>query len=133
MARFDPHGNTMITVTGSIVRVQPDGPGNAEEIERVLHLIAGVLPSMPAGRWAALLVADAETLITPEAETMLSASLPELAKSGHVAMAIAALNSSTRYVIESQFGRMYGRAGLRFAVFGNEEEAQAWLLAGLAV
>ncbi len=131
MARFEPHGAAKVSVRGRVLWVHPEGPGNLEEIDRLIGVIEAALSTLSPGRWAALLVAEAVTLLTPEAESALIAALPKLIESGHVALAVAMLNPSIRTLTQAQFGRVYATQNLPFAVFDTTEAAEAWLTAQL--
>lgn len=127
MTRFPAHGDTQITVEGQLLHIVPEGHGNAEEITRIFAALAEVLPQIPNKNWGALIIARADTLLTPEAEAMLTAGLPDLVAQGHVATAVAILNPDIRVVMAVQFRRLYSAAGARVEIFTDELTARTWI------
>ncbi len=127
MNKFEAHGNATVELDGRTIVITPDGPGNEEEIVRVLELIRVLLPLIPPGPWGVLLIAKADMLVIPDAEAIITSAIPVLRAQGHLATALAILNDNVRMVLNAQFSRIYASAGAQLAVFDSIDAAKNWL------
>lgn len=132
MPPFEAHGNPRLQIEDAILRVLPDGPGNLEGVQQLLADMARQLDAAGVRSWAVLLLAETETLLTPEAEQALQAAMPQLLARGHRATAVALLTEHGRSLIDAQFRRIHQHAGLPFASFDSVMAAEAWLREQLA-
>lgn len=127
MTSFIPHGDTRMEVQGRILIFRPGGPGNRQEIDRLLVKIVDATPSLHGSAWGALISAGEDHLLTPEAEARLQTATPKLVMSGQVATAVVAPDHATRSILQAQFQRMYEGSGTEIGSFASEDEAVAWL------
>lgn len=124
MKRFQEHGIAHLEARGRIVWVTPDGYGNLESIERLMRDLGALIPAL-GGPWSALMRASDTTLLIPEAESALSAAIPQLLASGLQALAVVRQRGEARHLLEIQFTRIF--ASIPLAFFDSEDEADAWL------
>jgi hypothetical protein len=127
MPPFEAHGGAVMEVRGRILVFRPQGPGNFEEIERLLPQISEVAPTLRGSVWAALIAVSENHLLTPDAEARLQGEAMRLARSGQVATAIVAQDGATGPILESQFRRIYEGTGNQIARFEREVDAVDWL------
>ena len=127
MPTFDAHGGAVMEVRGSILLFRPQGPGNFEEIERLLPQIGEVAPTLKGSVWAALIDVEENHLLTPDAEARLQREAPQLERSGQVATAIVSKAGATGPILEAQFRRIYEGTGNQIARFEREADAIDWL------
>lgn len=126
--RFKPHGGTTVSAEDRIIAFAPAGTGNAEEIDRLMAALAGIVLGLGGRAWAALLlVPDAGTLLTPDAEARLAAAVPALHGGGLAALAIAGRPADELWILEAQFGRIFAGHPVDLAVISDPAAARSWL------
>ena len=127
MPEFAPHGDAVMEVRGRILVFMPRGPGNREEIERLLLKVDEVAPTAKGSVWGILIDADDNHLLTPDAEARLREEMPQLIRRGQIATAIVVRAGATGSILEAQFRRIYRDADCQIERFQREADAVEWL------
>lgn len=131
-AHFAPHGDTRLDIVGQVLLVRPQGPGNEEEVKRVLGRVNEMLGCFGGIAWAAIIFEQGDYLLTPSAEQMLVAAVPALLASGLRAVALV-FGGEGGNILYGQFSRIFDQTPCRVSLFTSEQSARDWLTAVAAV
>ncbi len=121
------HGEYLITLCGEHLLTHAYGPWNRECVSafsRDYHL--EVTP-MIGKRWADIVVLIGESLLIPEAESLLVSRINAAAEFGLEAVALVIGRSSVKTSTRTQLERMYEKTPLPVSFFSTYKEAAAWL------
>lgn len=130
--QFKPHGDTRIQPLGRVLRFEPQGTANAEEISRVMSALQGPLAALSGRPWGALVaLTHDDDLMTPDAETLLGAWAERLCASGLTAVALSGRAPDELWIVATQFRRAFAGTNASIEVIGDLEQARAWLEAQL--
>lgn len=127
MAGFAPHGKIRMDVDGRVVSIGICGPFNQEAVAAFVDLAKPLLDVMRGQPWAALVVAEGDCLLTPEAEALLRAAEPEYAAAGRVATAFVLDPERFGAVVQAQWRRVYVDCGSEIAFFAEQAAAREWI------
>ena len=121
------HGEYLITLCGEQLLTHAYGPWNREcvsEFSRDYHQEAAPVIGK---RWADIVVLIGESLLIPEAESLLVSRINAAAQSGLKAVALVTGRSSVKSSTRLQLERMYDQTPMPIAFFDSYHEASAWL------
>ncbi|WP_414828902.1 hypothetical protein [Alteromonas sp. H39] len=121
------HGEYLITLCGEQLLTHAYGPWNRECVSafsRDYHLEVAPLIGK---RWADIVVLIGESLLIPEAESLLLSRINAAADNGLQAVALVIGRSSVKTSTRTQLERMYNQTPLPVSFFSTYQDASAWL------
>lgn len=121
------YGEYSIAVLGNIVAVSAKGMADKNAIERYGRDMAEVISKFKGDKWAFLGILHGSALLTKEGELELQKSIEWRAAHGMAMGALVTGETTIEAIVQSQFERIYQRAGLPLGVFSDEDDALAWL------
>ena len=120
-------GQYQIAVLGDIIAVSAEGMAGKSAIERYGQDMMEIIASINGKHWAFLGLLHGSAALTKDAEIALQQSIQWRAQHGMALGALVTGETTVPAMVQSQFERIYKKAGLPLGIFDSEERAIAWL------
>ncbi len=136
-AGFAPHGMTEGWVEGDVIRTHTTGPFNIEGLAAIARMRQDLLKNWTVkGPFAFVVVWHRSMLCSPEAlaaytKDVEAYALYGVSKPSAVAW-VADDSVEGRGFMRGKFTDLFAKAGMPFAMFASETEAEVWVRAQLA-
>lgn len=129
MVEFSPHGGiASIRQIGRILRVEGGGATNVEGVEQYIAMLQPWVAELRGGPWAVLgVVANQDSLLTPDAEQLLTVRARTLSEAGRIAVGLVCPERTGSRVLIAQWQRIYSAGHCALQLFDCEDAAAAWL------
>ena len=121
------HGEYLITLCGEHLLTHAYGPWNRECVSAFSRDYHQEVAPVIGKRWADIVVLIGESLLIPEAESLLVSRINAAADNGLEAVALVIGRSSVKTSTRMQLERMYAQTPLPISFFSTYQEAALWL------
>ena len=121
------HGEYLVTRAGDIVLTQAYGPWNRECVEAFGMDYRAETICLHGSRWSDIVVLQGESLLIPDAQSLLHAMIEAVHNLGLAHVALVLGHSSVQSSTRMQLDLMYRDAGPTYRFFDQYGEALAWL------
>lgn len=121
------HGEYLITLCGEQLLTHAYGPWNRECVSAFSRDYHQEVAPRIGKRWADIVVLIGESLLIPEAESLLVSRINAAAEHGLKAVALVIGRSSVKASTRGQLERMYQQSPLPTAFFDSYQDASNWL------
>ena len=120
-------GQYQIAVLGDVIAVSAVGMADKSAIKQYGQDMIDVISSFNCNKWAFLGLLHGSSTLTKDGEIELQKSIEWRALHGMAVGALVIGDTFVQGMVQSQFQRIYQKAGLPLGVFNDEDSALKWL------
>ncbi|EPJ49740.1 MAG: hypothetical protein OFPI_22990 [Osedax symbiont Rs2] len=115
--KFREHGGFTIQIEPGLLLVDATGPFNDELLKRYNRALESSIQQLEASAWVQIISLHQTSLFTPEAESILTATLIERRSRGLQAGYLILEDVEFRSLVQEQLSRCYNQAGVAHQFF----------------
>jgi hypothetical protein len=121
------HGSFIVTRCGNVMLTQAYGPWNRECVDGLVLDYRDKSIDMHGSNWGDIVVLEGESLLTPDAESLLAERISAVRHLGLTHLALVLESSLVKSTTRNQLDVVYRQTGVDFSFFDTYEEAKVWL------
>lgn len=121
------HGSFIVTRCGNVMLTQAYGPWNRECVDGLVLDYRDKSIDMHGSNWGDIVVLEGESLLTPDAESLLAERISAVRHLGLTHLALVLESSLVKSTTRNQLDVVYSQTGVDFSFFDTYEEAKVWL------
>ena len=121
------HGSFVVTRCGNVMLTQAYGPWNSECVDGLALDYRGKSVDMHGSSWGDIVVLEGESLLIPDAESLLAERISAVHRLGLSHLALVLESSLVKSTTRNQLEVVYRQTGVNFSFFDTYKEAKAWL------
>ena len=121
------HGSFVVTRCGNVMLTQAYGPWNCECVDGLVLDYRDKSIDMHGSNWGDIVVLEGESLLIPDAESLLTERISAVRHLGLSHLALVLESSLVKSTTQNQLEAVYRQTGVDFSFFDTYEEARAWL------
>ncbi|MBQ4829145.1 hypothetical protein J8L84_07640 [Alteromonas sp. MMG017] len=121
------HGSFVVTRCGNVMLTQAYGPWNCECVHGLVLDYREKSIDMHGSHWGDIVVLEGESLLIPDAESLLAERISAVRHLGLSHLALVLESSLVKSTTRNQLEAVYRKTGVDFSFFDTYEEARAWL------
>ncbi|MDO6567004.1 hypothetical protein Q4561_08020 [Alteromonas sp. 1_MG-2023] len=122
------HGSFVVTRCGNVMLTQAYGPWNRECVDSLVLDYRQKSIDMHGSKWGDIVVLEGESLLIPDAESLLTERLSAVHHLGLSHLALVLESSLVKSTTRNQLEVVYRQTGVDFSFFETYEEARTWLI-----
>ncbi len=127
MSGFNIHGSLTLSVEGSLLMLEGEGPWNLESLLKSGKDVAPLVTPLYGKPWGVVCTILGEPIYVPEAAKMLVDIVRTDKEKGRVASALLVNRCNAPKFAHNHISEIYNEAGEEFAFFDDIEEAKRWV------
>ncbi|CAD5248650.1 conserved hypothetical protein [Alteromonas sp. 38] len=106
---------------------QAYGPWNSECVDGLVLDYRGKSINMHGSRWGDIVILEGESLLIPDAESLLAERISAVRHLGLSHLALVLESSFVKSTTRNQLDAVYRQTGVDFSFYDTYAEARAWL------
>ncbi|MCJ8297319.1 MAG: hypothetical protein MJK13_00070 [Pseudomonadales bacterium] len=122
--RFKEHGVFEIKTEAELLLVDATGPFNDEVAKHYIEALESCIQQLKVSQWNQIITLHQLSLLSPEAEKLLAATLINRRTRGLIAVYLILENVYFKSLVKEQMSRCYTKAGIEHHFFDSAFEAK---------
>ena len=122
--RFQEHGVFEIETEANLLLVDATGPLNDEVAKYYIEAIESCIQQLEVSQWNQIITLHHLSLLSPEAEKLLTATLITRKKRGLIAVYLILENVYFKSLVKEQMSRCYTKAGIEHHFLDSASKAK---------